>query len=154
MDLVVGDAASRCREACRTRNLPAASTRPRCSASPHAAHGLVAVAAAAIAVSHRGRAAGRRARPTGVPGGPGSRVAVDTLGRRAPGRDRCGPATPPRRGSPGRARRLHVYSGADRADVVAALDAGRESTHGPARLVMVVEGRRRRPGSSPRPAAG
>ncbi|MFB9903175.1 beta-ketoacyl synthase N-terminal-like domain-containing protein [Allokutzneria oryzae] len=39
-----------------------------------------------------------------------------------------------------RAPRLCVFSGADRAEVLAALDAGRESDVGPARLVLVADG--------------
>ena len=98
----------------------------------HAAHGLVAVATAAIAASHR--AVPRR----GAPGDLTVRVAVDTLGAGvATAGLRSGDPAPA--WAPGPPARLCVYSGADRSEVLAALDAGRESEAGPARLVMVVD---------------
>ncbi|GIJ60339.1 beta-ketoacyl synthase N-terminal-like domain-containing protein [Virgisporangium aurantiacum] len=103
----------------------------------HAAHGLVAVAAGAVAVSHRAvPRAGALARPTFAD--LACRVTVDTLGA-AEARVTLrsgGPAQPWVAGPVGR---LRVYSGADRAEVVAALTAGRESAGGPARLAMVVD---------------
>jgi PfaB family protein len=104
----------------------------------HAAHGLVAVAAAATAVRHQ-----VIPRPGGlavpVSDGVAALVAVEPLGasrvtvRLQPG----GPAEP-WAASP--VPRLYVYSGADRAATLEALAAGREGTAGPARLAIVAAG--------------
>jgi acyl transferase domain-containing protein/3-hydroxymyristoyl/3-hydroxydecanoyl-(acyl carrier protein) dehydratase len=104
----------------------------------HAAHGLVAVAAAAIAASHRViPRVGAAATPVGA--ALVGRVAVRTLGSGvAAVTVRSGDDVPP--WTPGPATRLRVYSGADRSAVGAALAAGRESAAGPARLVLVTGG--------------
>jgi acyl transferase domain-containing protein len=104
---------------------------------PHAAYGLLAVATAVIAVSHRAvPRAGGPAEP--FSGGPVARAEVTTLDA-APRSVTVRSITPPSPWIAGRARRLHVYAGENRADVVAAIDAGRTSSHGVARLAMVVE---------------
>ncbi|MDQ0693782.1 polyketide synthase [Streptomyces sp. W4I9-2] len=103
----------------------------------HAASGLVSVAVAALSLQHR-------AVPR--PGGPADTAAVahtaravitpmegPTVGVRL----RAGDARPWLRGP---APRLHVFSGADRREVLAALEAGTESSAGPARLALVVDG--------------
>ncbi|WP_069169250.1 beta-ketoacyl synthase N-terminal-like domain-containing protein [Streptomyces griseus] len=103
----------------------------------HAASGLVSVAAAALSLQHRSvprtggpadpAAVARTARAVAAPlGGP----PVDV-------RLRAGDALPWLRGP---APRLHVFSGADRREVLAALAAGTESSAGPARLALVVDG--------------
>ena len=104
----------------------------------HAAHGLVAVAAAATAVRHQ-----VIPRPGGlavpVSDGVAARVAVEPLGAsRATVRLRPGGPAEPWAASP--VPRLYVYSGADRAATLEALAAGREATDGPARLAIVAEG--------------
>ncbi|MGF7234009.1 MAG: beta-ketoacyl synthase N-terminal-like domain-containing protein, partial [Frankia sp.] len=101
---------------------------------PHAASGLLSVAVAALAVRHR--ATPRAGRP-----------AVPALGSRSAEvvvRPLAGPVTRMRLhpGEPAAflaeaAPALHVYSGGSRAEVVAALAAGRESADGPARLVVL-----------------
>jgi acyl transferase domain-containing protein/3-hydroxymyristoyl/3-hydroxydecanoyl-(acyl carrier protein) dehydratase len=101
----------------------------------HAAHGLVAVAAAATAVRHQVRphvngpgptvARGLTALATVRPlGGPPLSVALRP----------AGPAEP---WAAGPAPSWHVYSGTDRDAVLRALAAGQESATGPARLVLV-----------------
>ena len=101
----------------------------------HAAHGLVAVAAAATAVRHQVRphvngpgptvARGLTALATVRPlGGPPLSVALRP----------AGPAEP---WAAGPAPSWHVYSGTDRDAVLRALAAGQESAAGPARLVLV-----------------
>jgi len=104
----------------------------------HAAHGLVSLAAAATAARHRvlprtdGPAVPVPGDLTAVAtvrplGGPPMSVAV-----------RCdGPAQPWAAGPP---PSLHVYSGADRQEVVRALAAGHESMPGPARLAIISGG--------------
>lgn len=103
----------------------------------HAASGLVAVASGALAASHR-----VIPRPGGLAQPIHSdivcQVTVDTLGADPTGVTLrpAGPAPPWTAVPPAR---LRVYSGADRAEVLAALDAGRESeSAGPARLALVV----------------
>ncbi|MFJ8751508.1 beta-ketoacyl synthase N-terminal-like domain-containing protein [Streptomyces sp. NPDC102441] len=103
----------------------------------HAAYGLVSVAVAALSLQHR-------AVPR--PGGPADTAAVARTARAvvtplegpaASVRLRAGDARPWLRGP---APRLHVFSGADRDEVLAALDSGTESSAGPARLALVVDG--------------
>ncbi|MEN3304088.1 MAG: hypothetical protein V7603_290 [Micromonosporaceae bacterium] len=101
----------------------------------HAAYGLVAVATAATAVSHRAFP-----RP-GEPAEPGSgdvlaRVVVQPL-EGAPASVTLRAGDPPAPWIAGPAPQLRVYSGAGRAEVIAALDAGRESGAGPARLAVI-----------------
>ncbi|MFI6697535.1 beta-ketoacyl synthase N-terminal-like domain-containing protein [Streptomyces sp. NPDC050509] len=102
----------------------------------HAAYGLVSVAVAALALQHR-------AVPR--PGGPAdagavahtARVVVTPMeGPVASVRLRAGDARPWLRG---RAPRLHVFSGADRREVLAALESDVRSDAGPARLALVVD---------------
>jgi acyl transferase domain-containing protein len=103
----------------------------------HATHGLLHVAAAALAIHH-----GARPKPnTAATPWLGPRVAdvaVSVL-HAAPATVRLHGAesahsTPWLADAPAR---LHVFSGADQAQVLAALDAGRTATDGPARLVLV-----------------
>ncbi len=102
--------------------------------APHAARGLLGVAAAAVALHHRAAPrTGRRAEPR-----PYARTAdvVTTVLDAPPHRIRlhaadtaAWAATPP----PG----AHVYSGADRAGVLAAAADGTEGSAGPARLAVL-----------------
>ncbi|MFH8439771.1 beta-ketoacyl synthase N-terminal-like domain-containing protein [Streptomyces sp. NPDC018026] len=103
----------------------------------HAASGLVSVAVAAVSLQHR-------AVPR--PGGPADTAAVPHTARAevtpldgpaASVRLRAADCRPWLRGP---APSLHVFSGADRREVLAALEAGRESSAGPARLALVVDG--------------
>jgi acyl transferase domain-containing protein/3-hydroxymyristoyl/3-hydroxydecanoyl-(acyl carrier protein) dehydratase len=110
----------------------------------HAAHGLVAVAAATTALRHRAVP-----RPGGlavpVSGDLGARVVVNPLGAaRMSLRLRSDGAPQP--WAVGPAPRLRLYSGADRAAVLAALAAGRESASGPARLAVISAGNGADPG--------
>ncbi|MFJ6213254.1 hypothetical protein ACIQGZ_07990, partial [Streptomyces sp. NPDC092296] len=100
----------------------------------HAACGLVSVAAAALALQHR---ALPRAHAPALPLDAGTaEVRCSVLGapvarvRLAAGAARPWAAQP--------APRLHLYSGRDRQQVLAALAAGREGADGPARLAVVV----------------
>ena len=114
---------------------PAGSISNAIFGAPHAATGLLHVAAGALALRHRARPRlGARATPWF--GERRVEVAISTLEappravRLAPG-DRVawlGIEAPPR---------LHVYSGRDREEVLVALEARRESDAGPARLVLV-----------------
>jgi len=101
----------------------------------HAAHGLVAVAAAATAVQHQALP-----RPDGlavpVSAPLSADVVVDPLGT-GRAQVRLRPGGPARAWAPGPAATLRMYSGADRASVLDALAAGRQSADGPARLAMV-----------------
>ena len=110
----------------------------------HAAHGLVAVAAAATAVRHQAvPRPGEAALP--VSGGLAARATVDPLGA-APVSVQLrsdGPAEP---WAAGPAPRLRVFSGADRTAVLEALAAGRESASGPARLAIIDRGSEDGPG--------
>jgi acyl transferase domain-containing protein/3-hydroxymyristoyl/3-hydroxydecanoyl-(acyl carrier protein) dehydratase len=101
---------------------------------PHAARGLLNVAAAALALRHRALPlAGRRAQPrlaatttdviTSVLGAPPTRVRL-----RAADADPWVPAPVPR---------LHIYSGANLSGVLAAVASGIESDTGPARLAVL-----------------
>ncbi len=102
--------------------------------SPHAAKGLLDVAAAALTLRHRATLR------TGQPADPSfdvttAEVAVTPLqGPEQRVRLRAA-TTVPWVGD--RPPRLHVYSGADKAGALAALDAGQESLDGPARLVLI-----------------
>jgi acyl transferase domain-containing protein/3-hydroxymyristoyl/3-hydroxydecanoyl-(acyl carrier protein) dehydratase len=110
----------------------------------HAAHGLVAVAAAATAVRHQAiPRPGEIAAP--VSGGLRALATAKPLGA-APVSVRLRSAGPPQPWTPGPAPRLRLYSGADRASVLDALAAGRESASGPARLAMIVNGDEDLPG--------
>jgi acyl transferase domain-containing protein len=103
----------------------------------HATHGLLHVAAAALAIHH-----GARPKPNAAAtpwlGPRVADVAVSVL-HAAPATVRLHSAesahsAPWLADAPAR---LHVFSGADQAQVLAALDAGRTATDGPARLVLV-----------------
>ena len=101
----------------------------------HAAHGLVAVAAAAMAVQHQTiPRPGEVAIP--VSGGLAALATVEPLGA-ARVSVRLRPAGPAEPWAVGPAPRLRLYCGADRAAVLEALAAGRESTSGPARLAII-----------------
>jgi acyl transferase domain-containing protein/3-hydroxymyristoyl/3-hydroxydecanoyl-(acyl carrier protein) dehydratase len=102
--------------------------------APHAARGLLNVAAAGLALQHRARPiAGQRAQPrlaaaiadvvTPVLGAPPARVRLRSA-------DAAAWAASP-------VPRLHLYSGATRSDVLAAVASGRESDTGPARLAVL-----------------
>jgi acyl transferase domain-containing protein/3-hydroxymyristoyl/3-hydroxydecanoyl-(acyl carrier protein) dehydratase len=104
---------------------------------PHAARGLLNVAAAGLALRHRALPlAGQRAQPrlaattadvvTPVLGAPPAHVRL-----------RAADAAPWRAGP---VPRLHIYSGATRSDVLAAVASGRESDAGPARLAVLARG--------------
>ena len=110
----------------------------------HAAHGLVAVAAAATAVRHQAiPRPGEMAIP--VSGGLAALATVEPLGA-VPVSVRLRSAGPPEPWAAGPAPRLRLYSGADRAAVLEALAAGRESASGPARLAIIVSGHEDLPG--------
>jgi acyl transferase domain-containing protein len=107
----------------------------------HAASGLLHVAAGAIAARHRLRWSDS----TGAPGpwpttAPAPSIAVSVTPMLGPSRkvtlhvDRD---TAPRSAWPADAPTLHVYSGADRRDVLRRLAAGRSSNDGPSRLVLL-----------------
>lgn len=102
----------------------------------HAAYGLVSVAVAALSLQHRAVP-----RP-GLPADTAAvaltaKAAVTPLeGPTATVRLRAGDARPWLRG---RAPRLHVFSGAGRREVLAALESGTESGAGPARLAIVAD---------------
>ncbi|MFD4700799.1 beta-ketoacyl synthase N-terminal-like domain-containing protein [Streptomyces niveus] len=123
-DLVVGD-------------VPDAAFDPASAfGRAHAAYGLVCVAVAALSLQHRALP-----RP-GLPADTAAvvhtaRASVTPLeGPTASVRLRAGDARPWLRGP---APRLYVFSGADRRDVLAALESGTESDTGPARLVLVAD---------------
>jgi acyl transferase domain-containing protein len=110
----------------------------------HAAHGLVAVAAAATAVQHRAiPRPGEVAIP--VSGELAALATVEPLGA-VPVSVRLRSAGPAEPWAAGPAPRLRLYSGADRAAVLEALAAGRESASGPARLAIIVNGPEDGPG--------
>ncbi|MFJ7996122.1 beta-ketoacyl synthase N-terminal-like domain-containing protein [Streptomyces sp. NPDC096310] len=102
----------------------------------HAAYGLVSVAVAALALQHR--AVPRPGRPADAAAvARTARVVVTPLeGPAASARLRAGDARPWLRGP---APRLYVFSGADRREVLAALESGTRSAAGPARLALVVD---------------
>ncbi|MDT0609142.1 polyketide synthase [Streptomyces lancefieldiae] len=103
----------------------------------HAAHGLLSVAVAATALLHR--AVPRPGEPARPRADLRTAQAVVTP-LEAPTvrvRLRAGDVLPRVRTA---VPRLHVFSGGDRQEVLAALDRGVESWDGPARLALVVEG--------------
>ena len=102
----------------------------------HAAHGMVALATAVTAIRHRAiPRSGELAVP--VSGPLGVEVAVEPLG--APRMSvRLRADDPAQPWALGPAPRLQVYSGPDRAGVLEALRAGRESDTGPARLTILI----------------
>lgn len=115
----------------------------------HAASGLVHVAAAAVALRHRTTVGGapllasNPASGSGLPEGAGPRtlsvetVAIDGIASRslvlAEASEHLAPSRTP-------APRLHTFSGTDAQAVLDALDSGRESDAGPARLAIVADG--------------
>ena len=110
----------------------------------HAAHGLVAVAAAATAVQHQAiPRPGEVAIP--VSGGLAAQATVEPLGA-VPVSIRLRAAGPAEPWAAGPAPRLRLYSGTDRAAVLDALAAGRESAAGPARLAIIDSGPEDGPG--------
>ncbi|MER5853004.1 beta-ketoacyl synthase N-terminal-like domain-containing protein [Streptomyces sp. NPDC002012] len=102
----------------------------------HAAQGLVSVAVAATALQHR--AVPRPDEPADTGASPRTAAAVVSPleGPPARARLRAGDARPWLRGP---APRLHLFSGGDRREVLAALESGVESSDGPARLALVVQ---------------
>jgi PfaB family protein len=112
----------------------------------HAASGLLHVAAAATVLHHRVLIGGvpliasNPERGSGLPDGAGPRTvsvettAMDGIVRRSVLLAEAANHAAPSRITP---LRLHVYSGADSAAVLEALAARRESSAGPARLVIV-----------------
>ncbi|MGW1274391.1 beta-ketoacyl synthase N-terminal-like domain-containing protein, partial [Streptomyces sp. NPDC002491] len=98
----------------------------------HAASGLLSVAVTALALRHRARPRSGAAAPA-LDDVQGAAACVPLAGAPTTIRLRAGDVAPfvdeplPR---------LHVYSGRDRAEVLSALAAGRESDEGPARLVL------------------
>ncbi|MEV7422203.1 beta-ketoacyl synthase N-terminal-like domain-containing protein [Streptomyces sp. NPDC091212] len=102
----------------------------------HAAYGLVAVAVAALSLQHR--AVPRPGRPADTAAvARTARASVTPMeGPTVSVRLRAGDARPWLRGP---APRLHVFSGADRREVLAALESGTRSATGPARLALVVD---------------
>ena len=102
--------------------------------APHAARGLLAVAAAALALRHRAVPQPRRlAQPR--PGAIDAEVVIATLDAptdrirlRAADAEPWMPTPPPE---------LHIFSGVDRRGVLAAVASGTESNAGPARLAVV-----------------
>ncbi|MFD6194265.1 beta-ketoacyl synthase N-terminal-like domain-containing protein [Streptomyces sp. NPDC060275] len=102
----------------------------------HAAQGLLSVAVAATALSHR--AVPRPGEPAQPRPGLRTAQAVVTPLEAAPVRVRLRAGDMlPRVG--GAVPRLHVFSGDDRQEVLAALERGAESCAGPARLALVVD---------------
>ncbi|MFF3484316.1 beta-ketoacyl synthase N-terminal-like domain-containing protein [Streptomyces sp. NPDC002701] len=124
-DLVIGD--------CPDADFDPATPAGRA----HAAHGLLAVASAVTALRHRAlpRADGPA---VPVPGLRTAQVVVSPL-EAPPARVRLR-AADPEGWAPGPAPRLHVFSGRDRREVLAALESGDESGEGPARLAYVADG--------------
>ncbi|MET8569202.1 beta-ketoacyl synthase N-terminal-like domain-containing protein [Streptomyces sp. NPDC004783] len=102
----------------------------------HAASGLLCVAVAALALQHR--AVPRPDAPADVTTVPHTaRAEVTPMDGPATGvRLRAADPRPLLRGP---APRLHVYSGAGRREVLAALERGAESDTGPARLALVAD---------------
>ena len=103
----------------------------------HAAHGLLHVAAAALALRHRARpAAGHPANP--CLGAVAAHVDVSVMD--APRAHVVLSGVEPAPWSATDPGRLHIYSGKNQAAVLQALADGRESPGGPARLVLVAAG--------------
>ncbi|WP_405386111.1 beta-ketoacyl synthase N-terminal-like domain-containing protein [Streptomyces sp. NBC_01102] len=103
----------------------------------HAAQGLLSVAVAAVALRHRVVPCADRPADPGAFPRTAAAVVSPLEGAPATVRLRAGDPLPWLRGQ---APRLHVFSGGDRREVLAALASGRESSDGPARLALVVEG--------------
>ncbi|WP_405719304.1 beta-ketoacyl synthase N-terminal-like domain-containing protein [Streptomyces sp. NBC_01537] len=105
--------------------------------TPHAATGLLAVACAALALHHRALpAAGAPAVPAlGVRSAEVTVTPLDAPAARL--RLRAAEDTVPAAWLAEPPPRLHIYSGRDLPEALAALAAGRESGTGPARLVIV-----------------
>ncbi|MGV9618991.1 beta-ketoacyl synthase N-terminal-like domain-containing protein [Streptomyces tendae] len=103
----------------------------------HAASGLVSVAVAALSLRHRAVPRPDAPADTAAVTHTARAVAVPAEGPAMSVRLRAGD---PRPWLPGPAPRLRVFSGADRAQVLAALEAGTESSAGPARLALVADG--------------
>lgn len=103
----------------------------------HAASGLVSVAVAALSLQHRAVPRPGGLADTAAVAHTARAVVTPLEGPAASVRLRAGDARPWLRGP---APRLHVFSGADRQEVLAALDSGTESSAGPARLALVVDG--------------
>ncbi|MCA1221037.1 type I polyketide synthase, partial [Streptomyces sp. 8L] len=101
----------------------------------HAAHGLLSVAVAVTALQHRAVPCADGPADTGASPRTAEAVTSPLEGPVARVRLRAGDARPWLRGP---APRLHVFSGADRREVLAALESGAESCEGPARLALVV----------------
>ncbi|MFE2283325.1 beta-ketoacyl synthase N-terminal-like domain-containing protein [Streptomyces sp. NPDC059443] len=100
----------------------------------HAAHGLLSVAVAVTALQHR--ALPREGGPAEVrPGLCTADVVVSPLEAPSVRVRLCAADAEP--WAPGPTPQLHVYSGRNRQEVLAALRAGTESNEGPARLVLV-----------------
>ena len=120
---------------------------------PHAASGLLHVAAGVAAARCAARPSGAGAPATPWLGASDSRTvevrAASLMGQES--RVRLRPGDGPPRAAPGLAPpRIHLFSGADRSALRRALEGGRESADGPARLSIVaadpgeLETRRRR----------
>ncbi|MFF0591393.1 beta-ketoacyl synthase N-terminal-like domain-containing protein [Streptomyces sp. NPDC003781] len=105
----------------------------------HAASGLVSVAVAALSLQHRAIPRLDAPADTTAVTHTARAVAVPTEGPAMSVRLRAGD---PRPWLPEPAPRLRLFSGADRAQVLAALEAGTESSAGPARLALVTDGTR------------
>jgi acyl transferase domain-containing protein/3-hydroxymyristoyl/3-hydroxydecanoyl-(acyl carrier protein) dehydratase len=104
--------------------------------APHAARGLLEVAAAALALHHRAAPRpGARAQPRLTVAT--AEVVTATLGA-APIRTTLRVADVAA-WAPTAVPTLHIYSGPDRSAVLAAADTGTESTTGPARLAVLAE---------------
>ncbi|PPS91469.1 type I polyketide synthase [Streptomyces sp. MH60] len=103
----------------------------------HAASGLVSVAVAALSLQHRAVPRLDAPADTAAVTHTARAVAVPMEGPAMSVRLRAGDPWP---WLPGSAPRLRVFSGADRAEVLAALEAGTESSAGPARLALVADG--------------
>ncbi|NEC66016.1 beta-ketoacyl synthase N-terminal-like domain-containing protein, partial [Streptomyces sp. SID9727] len=103
----------------------------------HAASGLVSVAVAAIALQHRAVPRPDGPADTGAVPHTARAVVTPVEGPAVHVRLRAGDARPWLRGP---APRLRVYSGADRHEVLAAMDADVRSDAGPARLACVTDG--------------
>jgi acyl transferase domain-containing protein/3-hydroxymyristoyl/3-hydroxydecanoyl-(acyl carrier protein) dehydratase len=100
----------------------------------HAASGLLSVAVAALALHHRARLRVGRPATVALERAPVEAVTAPLGADPVRVRLREGDIAP--FADPGLPLRLHVYSGPDRAGVLAALAAGRESGEGPARLAL------------------
>lgn len=105
--------------------------------APHAARGLLTVAVAALALRHRAAPHSAR-RATPHPTAATADAITPVLGAPpARARLRAGDTEDAEPWSPTPVPRLHIYSGANRAAVLAAATAGTESDVGPVRLVLV-----------------